>query len=48
MALNHQEPDRVPMDLGGGATTIQAKAYEELKKVIGFNKPTKCFTRYHV
>jgi uroporphyrinogen decarboxylase len=28
MALNHQEPDRVPMDLGGGATTIQAKAYE--------------------
>jgi len=48
MALNHHEPDRVPMDLGGGATTIQAKAYEELKKVIGFSKPTKCFTRYHV
>jgi len=46
--LNHQEPDRIPLDLGGGATTIQAKAYEELKSFLGFNKPTQCFARYHV
>jgi uroporphyrinogen decarboxylase len=36
MALNHEEPDRVPMDLGGRQTTLMIPAYERLKKYLGF------------
>lgn len=36
MALNHQEPDRVPYDMGGTVVTgIQAKAYSRLRKYLG-------------
>jgi len=28
--LNHQEPDRVPLDLDGWATTISVVTYNEL------------------
>jgi len=32
-ALNHQEPDRVPLDIGGGASTsIVVEGYENLKE----------------
>ena len=32
-ALNHQEPDHVPMDLGGtGLTTIHLGAYQALRQ----------------
>ena len=32
-ALNHQKPDRVPLDIGGGAsTTIVVEGYEKLKQ----------------
>ncbi len=35
-ALNHEEPDRVPIDFGGAyATTIYFSAYENLKKHLG-------------
>jgi uroporphyrinogen decarboxylase len=35
-ALNHQEPDRVPIDLGGTIiTSIARKTYIELKKYLG-------------
>lgn len=35
-ALNHQEPDRVPVDLGGTtATSIFAEAYDRLKRHLG-------------
>jgi len=35
-ALNHEEPDRVPFDLGGTvATGIQAKAYRRLRQYLG-------------
>jgi uroporphyrinogen decarboxylase len=35
-ALNHQEPDRVPLDLGGtSASNILAPAYERLKAQLG-------------
>jgi uroporphyrinogen decarboxylase len=35
-ALNHQEPDRVPFDLGGTVVTgIQAKAYARLRQHLG-------------
>ena len=34
-ALNHQEPDRVPIDLGGNQTGIHKFAYEALIKHLG-------------
>ena len=40
-ALNHQEPDRVPLDIGGGySTTIVAEGYERLKAHLGIQAPT--------
>ncbi len=34
-ALNHEQPDRVPMDLGGRQTTLSILAYENLKQHLG-------------
>jgi len=40
-ALEHREPDRVPIDLGGSIVTgINSMAYQKLKKYLGF-KETK-------
>ncbi|MBW1708443.1 MAG: hypothetical protein JRG97_03805 [Deltaproteobacteria bacterium] len=47
-ALNHEEPDRVPLDLGGNATTIEAAPYEELKKHLGIKGEPRLFVRDHV
>jgi len=38
-ALNHQEPDRVPIDLGGNQTGIHRLAYEALVKHLGWEEP---------
>jgi len=38
-ALNHQEPDRVPIDLGGNQTGIHKFAYEALLKHLGIEAP---------
>ena len=39
-ALNHQEADRVPIDLGGfNASTILAEAYDKLLQYLGIDKP---------
>lgn len=41
-AVNHQVPDRVPVDLGGlKASTIAAVAYDRLKQKLGIRTPTK-------
>jgi uroporphyrinogen decarboxylase len=41
-ALNHEEPDRVPIDLGGTlATSINIGAYEKLKTFHGLHDPAK-------
>lgn len=41
-ALNHQEPDRVPIDLGGTPTsTISVKALERLKHHLGLKGETR-------
>ena len=41
-AVNFQKPDRVPIDLGAlRASGINAVVYDELKKQIGLNTPTK-------
>lgn len=38
-ALNHQEPDRVPLDIGGGLSTTQiVEGYEKLKAYLGVTK----------
>ena len=41
-AVNHQVPDRVPVDLGGlKASTIAAVAYDKLKCKLGITTPTR-------
>ena len=45
-SLNHREPDRVPMDLGGtGYSGIQVTAYDRLKKLLGIETPTTITNR---
>jgi uroporphyrinogen decarboxylase len=40
LALNHEEPDRVPLDIGGGqSSTLTADAYERLKEELGISAP---------
>jgi uroporphyrinogen decarboxylase len=46
--LNHEEPDRVPLDLGGLTTTIETDPYEELKAYLGIEGKTEAFVRDHV
>jgi uroporphyrinogen decarboxylase len=42
VALNHREPDRVPIDLSGTPTsTISARAQENLKAHLGLPSPTR-------
>ena len=47
-SLRHEEPDRVPIDLGGGTTGIEVGAYDRLKVALGFQSQTKTFVRDHV
>jgi uroporphyrinogen decarboxylase len=42
-ALNHEEPDRVPLDLGGWVTTISQIAYNNLLKELGINRTREVF-----
>ena len=45
-ALNHEEPDRVPIFFGtSGATTMLAPAYEPLKAHLGITRDTTVFWR---
>jgi uroporphyrinogen decarboxylase len=37
-ALNHEEPDRIPIDLGGFQTGIHRKAYQDLIAYLGFEE----------
>lgn len=44
MACNHEETDRIPVDLGSSRSTgINANAYQELKKYLGYTSETVCF-----
>jgi hypothetical protein len=39
LAINHKEPDRVPLDLGSTLVTgIQASIYAKLKKALGMRE----------
>jgi len=43
-AINHQEPDRVPIDLGGTRQSgIAAATYHRLKELLKLNTPTRVF-----
>jgi uroporphyrinogen decarboxylase len=45
-ALNHQEPDRVPIFFGtSGATTMNTAAYDRLKAHLGIRTETRTFWR---
>lgn len=47
-ALNHEEPDRVPIDLGGAEfTTITLAGYERLKKYLKVDEPTDVMSIIH-
>lgn len=41
MSLAHQEPDRVPLDLGGTQTGMLVEPYDALKRLLGLNTPTQ-------
>jgi uroporphyrinogen decarboxylase len=44
MALDHREPDRIPLDIGGGySTSISIEGYESLKTHLGIATETKIF-----
>ncbi len=47
-ALRHEEPDRIPLDLGGVSTGIETVPFDALKKYLGKNWQTKNFMRDHV
>lgn len=40
-ALNHQQPDRVPIDLGGFQTGIHKKAYRALTQYLGYSEDVR-------
>lgn len=47
LAMAHQEPDRLPLDLGGTyASSIAVKAYENLKGHLGFEHPTAIMRKW--
>ncbi len=41
LALEHQEPDRVPLDLGGTQTSLLVEPYNALKRALGLTTPTE-------
>jgi len=47
-ALNHEEPDRVPIDFGGPMSTVEAEAYEDLIDYLKLEEKTMVFSRAHV
>ena len=45
-ALRHEEPDRVPLDIGGGnSTTLLAETYENLKEHLKISAPTRIMNK---
>jgi uroporphyrinogen decarboxylase len=45
-ALTHEEPDRVPLDLGGINTSLMVETYQNLKSYLGMEElPTKVLSK---
>lgn len=48
-ALEHREPDRVPIDVGGTRQSgIAASTYHKLKQLLGISTPTRIFDLYQM
>jgi len=48
-AINHHEPDRVPIDLGGTRQSgMAASTYHKLKQHLGIHTPTRMFDVYQM
>ena len=47
-ALKHQEPDRLPLDLGSFASTIETVPYNNLKNYLGVESKTIAFVKDHI
>jgi len=48
-AINHEEPDRIPIDVGGTRQSgIAALTYHELKDALGLKTPTRVFDVYQM
>jgi uroporphyrinogen decarboxylase len=48
-AINHEEPDRVPIDVGGTRQSgIAASTYHQLKQRLGLATPTRVYDVYQV
>ena len=46
-SLNHQEPDRVPLDLGATrSTSLVVEAYEKLEQHLGGQEPPRIFSKW--
>lgn len=45
-ALNHEEPDRIPVDLGGNSSGMTDVAYEHLAEYLGIKDDTATFTEW--
>jgi uroporphyrinogen decarboxylase len=46
-ALDHKEPDRVPLDFGGRHTTLHLYAHEALMRHLGLSGPAPHIRSYH-
>jgi len=45
-ALRHEEPDRVPLGIGGGnSTTLLVETYESLKEYLDISAPTRIMSK---
>ena len=48
-AINHEEPDRVPIDVGGTRQSgIAASTYHRLKERLGIDSPTRVYDLYQM
>lgn len=48
-AINHREPDRIPIDLGGTRQSgIAASTYHQLKSRLGISTPTRVYDLYQM
>ena len=47
LSLQHKEADRVPIDLSSRSSAIEEQAYDELKRYLGIETPTRTFLRAH-
>ena len=45
-ALNHEEPDRVPVDFGGRHTTLHIQAHKKLKHYLGIEDNGEIFRQF--